>query len=133
MKMSEKTKRITVIVLINVIVIISLFVAYKVLSSINFECVWHKKYGIYCATCGMTRAFTELIQLRIYQAFRYNELLFVFIGYGLYLDIATSVYYFKHGKIKDNLKHIVAIAIICSSFMLLRNIPVFNFLAPTII
>ena len=128
-----KTKRILVIALINIIGVVALCAVIKIIFSFNFECIWYTKHGIYCMTCGMTRAIEALMHFKIYQAFRYNELLFVLMAYGLYLDIATSIYFYKYGVLKVKLIPLVAVAIIGFSFMLLRNIPIFNFLQPTVL
>lgn len=74
----------------------------------------------------------SMINLKFYQAFRYNPLFFIlfiiFIPYVVY-----QVYlYIKYGNIKKpSLKLLIILVIILFIYMFLRNIPLFNYLIPT--
>lgn len=74
----------------------------------------------------------SIINLKFYQAFRYNPLFFIlsiiFIPYFIY-----QVYlYIRYGNIKKpSLKLLIILVIILSIYMVLRNIPLFNYLIPT--
>lgn len=74
----------------------------------------------------------SIINLDFYQAFRYNPLLFIlsilFIPYFIY----QLSMYIKYGNIKKpSLKLLIILVIILVIYMLLRNIPKFDYLIPT--
>ena len=91
---------------------------------IGIPCIFHKVTGLHCPGCGMTRAITSLIELNPYQAIRYNALLLLIPFYGLYWIL-------KMKKIKkaDIIVYILLVIVII--YGILRNIPMFSFLAPT--
>lgn len=74
----------------------------------------------------------SIIKLDFYQAFRYNPLFFIlfiiFITYFIY-----QVYlHIKYGSFKKpSLKLLIILVAILSIYMILRNIPLFNYLIPT--
>ena len=74
----------------------------------------------------------SLLKLDIYQAFRYNPYLFILliigIIYGLYCLLR---YIITKKKTQINIKVLIGIAISLIVYMILRNIPLFDFLAPT--
>lgn len=101
---------------------------------LKIECPIYKLTGLYCPGCGITRMFISLFELKIYQAFRYNPLLFIYlvllILYGLYYIILKCLH---KNPIKISNKILYAIIVITILFGLLRNINLFSWLAPTII
>ena len=122
-----KKRIINIFTLIITLVLILLF-----LKLINYKCIYRELFNIYCAGCGFTRMIESMINLKFYQAFRYNPLFFIlfiiFIPYVVY-----QVYlYIKYGNIKKpSLKLLIILVIILSIYMVLRNIPLFNYLIPT--
>lgn len=113
-----------------VILLIIIILAYL----FNLGCPIHHIFGVYCPGCGITRMFISIFQLQFYQAFRYNPLVFIYlIGYLIYLiiKILYKKVFNKDVKIPNTILYILIIIAIV--FGILRNIDVFNWLAPTII
>ena len=119
-----KKRIVNIFTLIITLVLILLF-----LKLINYKCIYRELFNIYCAGCGFTRMIESMINLKFYQAFRYNPLFFIlfiiFIPYVVY-----QVYlYIKYGNIKKpSLKLLIILVIILFIYMFLRNIPLFNYL-----
>lgn len=122
-----KKRIINIFTLIITLVLILLF-----LKLINYKCIYMELFNIYCAGCGFTRMIESIINLKFYQAFRYNPLLFIlliiFIPYFIY-----QVYiYIRYSNIKKpSLRLLIILVIILFIYMVLRNIPLFNYLIPT--
>lgn len=122
-----KKRIINIFTLIITLVLILLF-----LKLINYKCIYRELFNIYCAGCGFTRMIESIINLKFYQAFRYNPLFFIlfiiFIPYFIY-----QVYlYIRYSNIKKpSLRLLIILVIILSIYMVLRNIPLFNYLIPT--
>ena len=122
-----KKRIINIFTLIITLVLILLF-----LKLINYKCIYRELFNIYCAGCGFTRMIESIINLKFYQAFRYNPLFFIlfiiFIPYFIY-----QVYlYIRYGNIKKpSLKLLIILVIILFIYMVLRNIPKFDYLIPT--
>lgn len=119
--------KITIVIIISTIIFLFLNKQF----SFYIPCIFHKITNLWCPGCGITRMIISIINLNFYQAFRYNPLAFIllpfFIIYGL-------IYYFnwiqdKHFQINKNIWYILLI--ITLLFMVLRNISIFDFLAPT--
>lgn len=95
------------------------------------SCPWKSTFNIDCAGCGATRMILAIFNLDFYQAFRYNILLFsliiFFIGYLIYIIINRIL---KHDYFKLNKNHLYLLLILVITFMILRNIPGFEFLKP---
>lgn len=127
-------KKIIKIVIIPIFFII-FYILYKI--QLPIPCVFHKITGFYCPGCGLTRCLVSLINLDFYQAFRYNPLIFVLlpllIPYVLYLyfififDLEDKI----TKKIPNWIWYILLVITII--FGIFRNIPLFNYLAPTIV
>ena len=101
---------------------------------INMECPFLKYLHIYCAGRGTMRMFEALIHLKIYQAFRFNPLMFIlFILLIIYLIYAIYTYIKKKVIIIPSKKLIIILAILLIIYTVLRNIPMFSYLIPTII
>ena len=100
---------------------------YIVFFTIN-PCLFYELTGFYCPSCGVTRMFKSLVNLEIYQAFRYNPLVFILL-------IITFIYiifcFIKKKIIIIEDKYLILLVIIIIAFWILRNIPLFSFLAPT--
>lgn len=110
-------------------IILSLFLFY-ILSNISIPCIFHEITNLYCPGCGITRMFKAILQLDFYQALRFNPLVFIYlIGYIIYLFIEVIL----KKKIKLNNKFIIILLIITIIYGVIRNIPIFSYLQPTII
>lgn len=98
------------------------------LTKISIPCIFHELTGLYCPGCGITRVVLSLLKWDGLQAFRYNPLLFILLPlYGIYF-----LTHKKQMRIVSN--GVMAVMLIVTlAFGLLRNIPMFDYLAPTII
>lgn len=117
-------KKIINIIIIFLLICASVFVVFFT----RIPCLFNKITGFYCPACGVARMFRSLIELEIYQAFRYNPLVFILLiivfGYGLICIINKKI-------IKIENKYLLMLVTIIIMFWFLRNIPFFSFLAPT--
>ena len=118
------------------IILIILLILYLLISSyfhFYISCPFKEITGFYCPGCGITRMLLSILKLDFYGAFRYNPLLFISIPIGLYLYIdylirkENSLY----KKIPEKGWYVVIVIFII--YGILRNIPAFDFLAPTTI
>ena len=84
--------------------------------------------GLDCHGCGITRMFVALFHGNIYQAFRYNPLVFIELPILLILIIL-----YIHKKEYRKVINIIFIILVVITIVygVLRNIPMFYFLAPT--
>lgn len=101
--------------------------------SFSIDCPFHKLTGLYCPGCGITRLIFSLIKFDFYQAFRYNPLVFImmitfFIYEILNIFIKKDIMLLKIKK-----EYALILLIIVLLFGILRNIPLFDYLKPTII
>ena len=131
MQIDKKQKKIISIALLINTLIVMLFLPMG-------GCPWKERFNLDCAGCGTTRMFKSLLKLEIYQAFRYNPLMFILFAavvlYGIYLLIWKLL---KKKPIKIGKKGWIIIStiivILLIIFTILRNINGFEFLKPTII
>lgn len=96
----------------------------------SIPCIIHLLTGFYCPGCGITRMFFSILKLNFYQAFRYNPLLFIIlILYLIYKVICIITK--KNIKIPETVYYILVVILIL--YGIIRNIPLFSYLKPTII
>lgn len=91
--------------------------------------------GFYCPGCGSTRELHSLLHIDLYQAFRYNPALFILLPGIVFYILAKSIYFIKGIK-HDPLHKVpssvfVIIIILLVVYGIMRNIPIFYYLAPT--
>lgn len=117
---------------LGIIIIIVLF-----LNNIYTPCIFHKLTGFYCPSCGITRCLISIINLDFYQAFRYNQLLFILFPFiASYTVYVFYIWLFnKEDKISKKIPKYIwySLVIILILFGMIRNIDYFSWLAPTII
>lgn len=114
-----------------ILLLISFLIIFLFLNKVfNFTipCLFHEITNFYCPGCGITRMFLALFKLDFYQAFRYNPLVFILL-------ILSIVYFLvkKIGKLNFKLPNYIYyyLLFIVIIYGILRNIPLFSFLAPT--
>lgn len=91
-------------------------------------CIIHRLTGLNCPGCGITRMVIALSKGEIYQAFRYNPLVFIELPIIL---ILLALYIFKK-EYRKTIEIIFMILVIIAIFYgVIRNIPMFSYLAPT--
>lgn len=95
---------------------------------IHIPCPFKHVTDFDCPGCGMTRLTLSLLEGDVYQAFRYNSLLFVLIPFFiLYYTLLSK------GKKKSSDYVLYGMLVMTIVFGVLRNTPMFSFLAPTTI
>ena len=95
--------------------------------NISIPCLFHKITKLYCPGCGVTRMIDALFHFNIYKAISYNAYVFsLLILFIIYLIACLIMRRF----ITINSKIIYILIIIGLIFTILRNIPIFNYLAP---
>lgn len=99
---------------------------------IKLSCVVNKLTGLYCSGCGITRAFSSLLKLDVYQAFRYNIYVVGTIPLIVFIYFKGTYEYIRYGMVTKNTSKLLAIyAVAFALFGLLRNI--IQFMGPTIV
>ncbi len=103
----------------------------------GIPCMFHQLTGFYCSGCGASRALRSVMHLDFYQAIRYNALFTLGLPFlGVYFG-ALGISYIRFGK--DRISGKVPMVILwifiaaATAYGILRNIPAFSFLAPTMI
>jgi hypothetical protein len=140
--MSSKNKNIFLRLLVGIGVPVCMVAVALLFMAIKGSppCIFYQLTGLYCPGCGAGRCFLALMRLEIYQAFRFQPLLFIFLPVIAYYLLKVYIK-FVFGKdvlpfpeIKSKL---VAISIptIIIAYWVLRNIPIFPFtlLAPNVV
>lgn len=112
--------------------LISYFILHR-LTGFAIPCVFHKITGWFCPGCGVTRMLFALLRFDFATAFRSNALLFLLLPFGIYLgiDYIIKLYQNKppvYRKIPD--KYWIALLIVTLLYGILRNLALFDFLAP---
>lgn len=124
-------KRIIKLLVLFITVIIALLVSLYVLDLIKFTCFLRKMFNIYCVGCGTTRMVKSLLDLDIYQAFRYNPFIFILIIILIPYVLYNICLYIKEGKlVLPSLKVIIFLFVLAFIYMILRNLPGFEYLVP---
>ena len=88
--------------------------------------------GIHCAGCGGTRMIFSVLKLDFYQAFRYNPgmfILMVILGVLMLINIFNLI---LHKNLYLPHKNAIYLCVCLLFFyMIIRNMPGFEFLLPT--
>lgn len=116
--------------LLALVIILGGILYLKVLSpmfNIHIPCIFKKVTGLDCPGCGMTRASLALLDGDIYQAFRWNMLVFFLAPLmALYLVLERKGVFPKFNKILMG-----KMLFLTGLFFILRNTETFSWLAPT--
>lgn len=116
------------------ILLLFLLIAYLYLGDrfhFHINCPIKELTGLYCPGCGITRMLTSILQLDFYQAFRYNPLIFISLPVFIFFIIEYIITKKEPLYNRIPTKIWIAIIIIFIIYGLLRNFPLFDFLAPT--
>lgn len=121
----KKEMKLILLLLISFLII---FLFLNKVFNFTIPCLFHEITNLYCPGCGITRMFLALFKLDFYQAFRYNPLVFILL-------ILSIVYFLvkKIGKLNFKFPNYIYyyLLVIVIIYGILRNIPLFSFLAPT--
>lgn len=113
--------------IIGLVGLITYFFINKIFN-IGIPCIFYELTNLYCPGCGVTRMFFSLLKLDVYQAFRYNPLVFTYlVMYIIYKIINLKI------KIKIPSYFSYILLIIAIIFGILRNLEEFSYLKPTLI
>lgn len=128
--MKQVDKSIQILIIIILISFVSLLLG----INITIPCIFNKITNLYCPGCGLTRMFMSIIKLDFYQAFRYNPLVFILLIFSSLLLIFNKIYqHITHKKIKIPKSVYIILIFVVITYSILRNIPWFSFLAPTLV
>lgn len=129
-------KRIFNIVLI-LIICLFVFIGYFYLNDkygFSINCVFHDVTGLLCPGCGITRCLFALLRLDFYEAFMYNQLVFILLPFLVALIVYRIYLYIfdKQDKILKKVPNMVWILllVIVIGYGIVRNISYFDFLRP---
>ena len=120
--------------LLFLLIVIGLYFLYTK-KIIVIPCLFHEVTSLYCPGCGMSRALISLVQLNIYQAIRYNALVIVLVPVFIIYLILKIESYINNRPMRFKVpNYIIIIAlIVVILYGVLRNIPLFDFLKPTVV
>ena len=99
-------------------------------------CPLHQLTGLYCSGCGASRALRSILHFDFYQALRYNAMFTAAVPFFAVYFCALAVSYIRFGKdgvsSKIPAKAVWVFIAAVILFGILRNIPFFAFLVPTV-
>lgn len=129
-----KKRVIYVCIATTLLVIAALLVILNHALGIDFPCPFKHYFGIDCPGCGATRMIFALMHMDLYQAFRYNVVIFCTAPFLLVLYIHECIFYIKTDTLSDMaVKIMEAYAIVLIIFGICRNLETFVWLKPTIV
>lgn len=99
---------------------------------IEVNCIFSEITGLYCPGCGITRMFISLFNLDIYQAFRYNPLVFIYLIFTTFY-MCIQLFTKKYDRLFNNTKFLLVVLFITLIYGVMRNIEAFSYLLPTVI
>lgn len=120
---------------ILLLVIILIVISILLFNGIYIPCIFHEITGLYCPGCGITRLFLSLLTFDFYQAYRYNQLVFILLPFTLILIIdylfktLTNKKNILYHKINNKVWYLLILLTIL--FGIVRNIPNFDYFIPT--
>ncbi len=115
------------------IFIIVVIINYLLFNSF-LPCIFHKITVFYCPGCGVTRMLISIFKLEFYQAFRYNVYLFILLIITIvYQIIKLITYKLLTKKIRLNNYIYILLLMTTIAFGILRNLPNFSYLIPTVV
>lgn len=121
---------------ISLVLLVAVYFGFYKITGFAMPCVFHEVTGWYCPGCGISRMLLAILSGDFYQAFRYNPLLFILLPFAA-IFFANWAYAKYNGKTSwcEKIPEWVwvALAIIIVIYGVLRNLPTFDYLAPTCI
>lgn len=110
--------------------IIFIYITCMIFTGEGLPCMFYKITGLYCPGCGITRLIISLFHFDLYQAFRFNPLIFILLCCGIIYIFLCLI---KQKII--NIPNYVYITLLITFiiFGIMRNIPLFSFLLPTVV
>lgn len=111
-----------------------LYLIVVMLTPVRVPCMLHLLTGLYCPGCGISRFFMELVHFRILSAMRQNLAVAILLPVWSVIGIIEFWFnpkLFSRGSRFLNVLTWGSVAVLVI-FGLLRNIPGFEFLLPTV-
>lgn len=103
------------------------------LTGWGIPCLFYLLTDRYCPGCGITRMFLALLELDFMGALRCNALVLVLLPFGAVFGLRRWIIYVRTGSTDtDRLESVLLIiaGVLTMAFWILRNLPMFSFLAP---
>lgn len=119
--------------LIICLIILVLYLELGKYFNIYIPCPIKKITGYYCPGCGITRMMKALLCFDFYQAFRFNPLVFISLPFIIFFYM-ESIFTKKeplYNRIPNKIWSVIIIIFIV--YGVLRNIPYFDYLIPTVV
>ncbi len=133
-KLGVIMKKIDKSLIYTIIIFIFINIVYYITFKSFIPCLIHKITGLYCPGCGISRMLISIVKLDFYQAFRYNPFLFILlVAYLIYQIIKLITYKLLTIEIKLNNKVYISILVSTILFGIIRNLPQFSYLIPTVV
>lgn len=132
MKIELNREKINKSIKLYIILMISFIIFLYLNNQFSFfiPCPIHKIFGLHCPGCGATRMVLSILKLDFYKAFRYNPFLFILSPFLITYYIVYYYNWIQDKSFNINKKIWYIILFLAIIFMILRNIPYFDYLAP---
>lgn len=103
----------------------------------GIPCIFHKMTGLYCSGCGASRALRSMLHFDFYQAIRYNAVFTLAVPFLAVYFSALIFSFIKFGEDRISqkvpMKAVWVFIVLAVVYGVLRNIPMFSFLAPVML
>lgn len=100
----------------------------------GIPCMFHQATGFFCSGCGSSRALRSILHLDFYQALRYNAIFTILLPALAVYFSALIISYIRFGEDRISgkipMKFVWVMIAVAVLYGVLRNIPLFDFLAP---
>lgn len=120
-----------------ILVFIAFIINVFIVLVFPFECPWKKNLGIDCAGCGATRMIRSIFKLDFYQAFRYNIFSILLLPILFIYGVSSSYAWIfnKKNLLEKKIPTVfwIIVIVLMLTYGIIRNLPMFSFLAPTLI
>lgn len=119
---------------ISLVLLVAVYFGFYRITGLAIPCVFYEVTGWYCPGCGISRTLLAILSGDFYQAFRYNPLLFILLPFAaiFFANWAYAKYNDRTSWCEKIPEWVwVTLAIIIVIYGVLRNLPMFGYLAPT--
>ena len=93
--------------------------------NIKIPCIFNAVTGLLCPACGISRMCVAILKGNFYEAFGYNQLIFLLIPLFLFWTVKWSADYVKKGRIEHGKTEKIIIILVVALlivFGIIRNI-----------
>lgn len=131
----EQSKRLKSVLktAVTILIIGLIYFIFVKITHLGIPCIFNLLTGLHCPGCGISRMFISLASLDFKAAFGYNAYVMLIGPFALIFALKHYITYILKGNQKssklENALLIVAL-VLAIGFSILRNIPMFSFLAP---